>query len=114
MPWGILASSPRLAKLMRRLLPQAGSRIRVLSTRALVRFGFTDETFLLIPAILIGVISAAGAVVVVALDYPLSHQGEDGALDDRAVAAGRAQDTTRGGAGGRAGGRLTGGRLARP
>lgn len=44
------------------VLPKAATRFRVLTTRGLARIGFTEESFLLLPAILIGVIAAGAAV----------------------------------------------------
>ena len=44
------------------LLPEAGSRFRVLSTRVLHRFGLSEDAFLLLPAVLIGVAAAVAAV----------------------------------------------------
>ena len=40
----------------------APSRVRLLSTRALSRLGFREDTFLIFLAVLIGLISAAAAV----------------------------------------------------
>jgi CIC family chloride channel protein len=51
-----------VASLMLSLLTGAGSRLRIISTRLLERFGFTDESFLIVPAVLIGMITAAAAV----------------------------------------------------
>ncbi|HMB96739.1 MAG TPA: chloride channel protein, partial [Tepidisphaeraceae bacterium] len=39
-----------------------GARSRILSTRLLKRLGFTDESFLIVPAVLIGIVTAAAAV----------------------------------------------------
>lgn len=47
---------------MNTLLPQAGSRFRVLTTRTLERLGFEEHAFLVLPAVLIGMIVAAAAV----------------------------------------------------
>ena len=44
------------------LLSDTGSRFRVLLTRLLTRLGLTEESFLLIPAVLIGIVAAAAAV----------------------------------------------------
>src|SRR5438270_10846 len=40
----------------------AASRVRILSTRALNRFGFRDDSFLIVVAVLIGLVTAAAAV----------------------------------------------------
>ena len=47
---------------MRTLLPEVGSRFRVLLTRLLHRMGLREESFLLIPAVLIGIVAAGAAV----------------------------------------------------
>ena len=57
------------------IVPQAGARFRVLTTRVLARLGLTDESFLVLPAILIGIIAAAAAVafheLIDAIRWPL-------------------------------------------
>jgi len=40
----------------------AASRVRILSTRALSRFGFREDSFLIVVAVLIGMVTAAAAV----------------------------------------------------
>lgn len=47
---------------MQTVVPQIGPRFRVLVTRLLSRLGFTEESFLLLPAIVIGVVAAVAAV----------------------------------------------------
>ena len=62
-------TSPLPGSLVRLSLPQcfrnsasAPTRVRLLSTRALSRLGFREDTFLIFLAVLIGLITAAAAV----------------------------------------------------
>jgi chloride channel protein, CIC family len=44
------------------LFTEVGARFRVITTRGLARMGMTEESFLLLPAVLIGVLAAAAGV----------------------------------------------------